>query len=61
LDVVFEEFGVNRLMIGSDWPVCTVSADYTATMKIVKQYLEQFPSDAQQKVLGENCARFYRI
>jgi L-fuconolactonase len=61
LDVVFEAFGVDRLMIGSDWPVCSISADYAATMEIVKQYLEQFPADAQQKILGENCARFYRI
>jgi len=29
LDVAFECFGPSRLMIGSDWPVCTVAASYT--------------------------------
>lgn len=61
LDVVFEAFSPDRLMIGSDWPVCTVSADYAATMGIVKEYLGQLPADSQEKVLGGNCAEFYRL
>src|SRR4051812_13374852 len=28
LDVVFEAFGVDRLMFGSDWPVCLLAGDY---------------------------------
>jgi L-fuconolactonase len=61
LDTVFEAFSPDRLMIGSDWPVCTLSADYAATMGIVKQYLEHLPVDSQDKVLGGNCARFYGL
>jgi L-fuconolactonase len=61
IDVVVEAFGPQRLMIGSDWPVCMLSANYPATMKIVIDYLQQFPSDAQAGILGENCARIYRI
>jgi L-fuconolactonase len=61
LDVVFEAFGPDRLMIGSDWPVCTVSTDYEATMGIVKEYIRQFSGDAQEKILGGNCAQFYGI
>jgi L-fuconolactonase len=61
LDIVFEAFSPDRLMIGSDWPVCTLSADYAATMGIVKEYLGQLPADSQEKVLGGNCARFYGI
>ena len=61
LDVVFEAFGTDRLMIGSDWPVCTVSGDYAATMGIVEEYLNQFSTESQKKVLGGNCARFYGV
>jgi len=61
LDVVFEAFGAERVMIGSDWPVCTVSGDYAATMEIVKQYLKQFSPVLQEAVLGGNCARFYGV
>jgi L-fuconolactonase len=61
LDVVFEGFGPDRLMIGSDWPVCTVSASYAATIAIVKDYIANLPSEAQEKILGLNCAKFYRL
>jgi L-fuconolactonase len=61
LDVVFEAFGEERLMIGSDWPVCTLSADYKATIELVNDYLKQFSIDAQVKILDGNCARFYGL
>jgi L-fuconolactonase len=48
-------------MIGSDWPVCTVSASYAATIAIVKDYIANLPSEAQEKILGLNCAKFYRL
>ena len=58
LDVVFEAFDATRLMIGSDWPVCTVSAEYAPMMKIVMDYV---PKESQNAILGDNCARFYQI
>ena len=59
LDVVFEAFGEERLMIGSDWPVCTLSSDYKATIELVTDYLRQFSDGVRDKILGANCARFY--
>src|SRR2546427_7494894 len=38
LDVAFECFGPRRLMIGSDWPVCTVAASYRRGGKVVEGY-----------------------
>jgi L-fuconolactonase len=61
LDVVFEAFGPDRLMIGSDWPVCTLSANYQSAMAIVMDYIAQFPASAQEAILGRNCARFYGL
>ncbi len=61
LDFVFEAFPLDRLMIGSDWPVCTLAADYAATTRIVTEYVRQLPADSQEKVLGGNCARFYGV
>jgi L-fuconolactonase len=61
LNVVFDAFGTGRLMIGSDWPVCTVSADYGSTMGIVMDYLRQFSPEQQANVLGLNCGSFYGI
>lgn len=61
LDVVFEAFGPERLMIGSDWPVCTLSASYAATIGMVRDYTSQLDSRQQAEILGWNCARFYGV
>ena len=61
LDVVFDAFGAERLMIGSDWPVCTLAADYAKAVDIVMDYIQQFPMDARDGILGGNCERFYRL
>jgi L-fuconolactonase len=61
LDTVVEAFSPERLMIGSDWPVCTLSADYASTMQIVIDYVHQFPPALRSGMLGGNCARFYGI
>jgi L-fuconolactonase len=61
LDIVTESFGADRIMIGSDWPVCTLSGNYAATMKIVTDYANQFPVDISNAILGGNCIEFYKI
>lgn len=61
LDVVLESFGPNRLMIGSDWPVCTLSAEYPDTMRIVTDYVAHLSASEQEAILGGNCVRFYRL
>jgi len=61
LDVVFEAFTPARIMAGSDWPVCTVAADYGATMGLASHYVAQLSREEQEAVLGGNCAEFYRV
>ena len=59
LDVVFEAFGEDRLMFGSDWPVCLLAAEYAQVCALIRDYLTPLPASAQAKVLGGNAARFY--
>ena len=61
LDVAFECFGAGRLMIGSDWPVCTVAASYEQTLNLVKDYLNTYSAEERDAVLGGNAARFWRL
>jgi L-fuconolactonase len=61
LDVAFECFGPGRLMIGSDWPVCTVAASYSRAMNVVKDYLVRYPVEVQEAVLGGNAQRFWKL
>ena len=60
-DSVVEAFTPERLMAGSDWPVCLLSGDYASTMQLVIDYVQQFSPAAQSGILGGNCARFYGI
>jgi L-fuconolactonase len=59
LDVAFECFGTMRLIAGSDWPVCTLAADYSRTMALVRDYLGRFTSGERGAVLGGNAQRVY--
>ncbi|HEY2943823.1 MAG TPA: amidohydrolase family protein [Vicinamibacteria bacterium] len=61
LDVAFECFGPGRLMIGSDWPVCTLAADYGSTMAVVTGYLESRPATEREAVLGGNARAFWNL
>jgi L-fuconolactonase len=61
LDVAFEAFGADRLMIGSDWPVCLAAASYARTIEVVKTYLRGQDSQRRGGVLGGNAQRFWRL
>jgi L-fuconolactonase len=61
LDEVFSAFGPDRLMIGSDWPVCTLAGSYVAVMAVVEKYLDKFDTDVIQKILGQNAINFYGL
>jgi len=61
LDVVFEAFGTDRLMFGSDWPVCQVAADYRDMKGIVEQYTLKLSANEQAAFWGGNATRFYNL
>jgi L-fuconolactonase len=61
LDVALNCFGPDRLMIGSDWPVCTVSGNYGSVMQITLDFLKKLPPAVQAAILGGNCAQFYGV
>lgn len=66
LDVIFEAFGVDRIMYGSDWPVCLLAASYDKQLSIVENYLSKLSNTPKEinegrKVFGENAALFYEI
>jgi L-fuconolactonase len=61
LEIALDCFGPRRLMIGSDWPVCTVAADYARTMEVVTRFVERLGADDREAVLGGNARRFWRL
>jgi L-fuconolactonase len=61
LDVAFDCFGPHRLMVGSDWPVCTVASDYGGTMAVVGDYLHDRSDAEREAIFGGNAQRFWRL
>ena len=61
LDTVVELFGTKRILYGSDWPVCTLSASYAETYGIVKNYFNSFSDDEQRDFFGLNARKFYQL
>jgi L-fuconolactonase len=61
LDVAMELFGTDRLMIGSDWPVCLLAADYERTLAVVRDHVAPLPEAARRRILGETAAEVYGL
>ncbi|MCX6259515.1 MAG: amidohydrolase family protein [Bacteroidia bacterium] len=61
LDVIFDSFGPSRLMIGSDWPVCTLASDYKNTLQILFDYIACYSQADKDLILGRNAERIYNI
>jgi len=59
LDVVFEAFGTKRIMVGSDWPVCTLAGTYPQVMQLAFDYVARRSDTEQADVLGNNAKSFY--
>lgn len=61
LDVVVELFGCERLMVGSDWPVCTLSASYERTMRVAVDYFASRSEHERAAIFAGNARRFWRL
>jgi L-fuconolactonase len=61
LDVVFEAFGPERLMFGSDWPVCLLAGTYQQVLGIVEDYTRNLKPKDKENIFGNNAARFYHL
>lgn len=61
LDVVFENFSTDKLMFGSDWPVCNVASNYAELVQTLENYMTHLPVQEQNKIWFENAANFYNL
>jgi L-fuconolactonase len=60
-EVVLEAFGPDRLLFGSDWPVCTVACEYSRWCDTVKQLTAQLTVNEQAMIFGDNASRLYAV
>lgn len=61
IDTVVEAFGTQRVLYGSDWPVCLVAASYEQVLGLVEDYFSSFSEDEQAAFFGGNAINFYHL
>lgn len=59
---VADSFGPDRLVFGTDWPVCTLAATHEQVVDLAKSLLgEIFAADDLAKIFEKNAVRFYKL
>jgi L-fuconolactonase len=61
LEVALAAFGPERLMFGSDWPVCLVAGDYAQVAGIVGDFLAALSPAEQESIWAGTATRFYGL
>jgi L-fuconolactonase len=61
LDVIFDAFDIDKVMFGSDWPVCKVAASYGKMKGILDEYTAALPATERAMFWGGNAIDFYNI
>lgn len=61
LDFVFERFGIERLVFGSDWPVMVLGGNYALWLELVSKYVNQFSKEERELFFSGNTVKFYKL
>lgn len=61
LETAVEAFGVNRLMFGSDWPVCLLAASYSEVLNLIENYFLAFSENERSALFRYNAENVYHL
>ncbi|MBT4416264.1 MAG: amidohydrolase family protein [Candidatus Marinimicrobia bacterium] len=61
IDIIFESFGPNRILFGSDWPVCLLAANYKKVYDLIFDYLENHSIETKAQIFGQNAIKIYNL
>lgn len=61
LDVIINAFGIDKVLFGSDWPVCLTAAKYNEVLNIITEYFSTYNKYDLDKVMGLNANFFYNL
>jgi L-fuconolactonase len=61
VESALDAFGPDRLMFGSDWPVCTLAATYREVHQALRDALGQISVGEQAQIFGETAVGFYSL
>ncbi|MEN3323111.1 amidohydrolase family protein [Mariniflexile soesokkakense] len=61
MNLVLGAFGTDRLMYGSDWPVCLVAGNYSKVKELTTNFISKLSTHEQQNIMGVNAVKFYNL
>ena len=61
LDTVVDAFGADRLMVGSDWPVCLLATGYAHWWQVLREYFADFSIDQRTLLFGATAVKTYNL
>ncbi|WP_298484485.1 amidohydrolase family protein [uncultured Maribacter sp.] len=61
MQLVLDSFGVDRIMYGSDWPVCLVAGSYEKVVSLTKNFISTLSVTEQNAIMGGNATAFYNL
>ena len=61
LETCLEHFGADRLMFGSDWPVCLLAAEYEEVMEIIEDFISGLSETEREDIMGITASKFYQL
>lgn len=61
VEVAFEAFGAERLMFGSDYPVCLLAANYGQVVQTYQSFFNHLNETEKNKIFNENATHFYNL
>ncbi|MEP5340536.1 MAG: amidohydrolase family protein [Algibacter sp.] len=61
MDLVLNAFGANKVMFGSDWPVCLIAGNYRQVKELTTNFIASLSHVEQDLIMGENAINFYDL
>jgi L-fuconolactonase len=61
VNAAIDAFGPERLMFGSDWPVCTLAAEYGKVIDLIRTAIDGRPQSEQDSIFGEAARQFWTL
>ena len=60
-EICLDAFSADRLMFGSDWPVCLIAVSYKEWFKIVNEFISKLSIEEQCRILYKNVIKAYDL
>lgn len=61
IDIALNTFGPDRLLFGSDWPVCLLAGEYSQVYQLIEKNINHLSPSEQAAIWGNNASRVYNL